>query len=175
MHVVQASLIDDADDGQRGVLSGWNLRAERTARRKKLLRENRIDEHFTHTIPAGTLERASGQYSHPHDLGVGRANADVVDERVVARRIAGDAGRAGDRHRILAGRGRQRQRRRRTHARHTWYGRERVFYPLLDRQDIGGVREELRDDRHAHREKAVRPETRIGDYACTLVKFRRAL
>src|SRR6185436_11535109 len=74
MHVVQASLIDDADDGQRGVLSGWNLRAERTAGRKTLLRENRIDEHFTNTIPAGTLERASGQYAHPHDFGAGRAN-----------------------------------------------------------------------------------------------------
>ena len=61
----------------------------------------------------------------------------VVDERVVARRVARDAGRAGDRDRLLIGRGSQRQRRRRAHARHAWYGRERVFDPLLDRQDIG--------------------------------------
>lgn len=149
MDVVQPRLLDDAHDGQR-LIAERNLRAERAAPGKELRGQEAIDHRFAHALVAALVEPAAGKQPDAHHLHVCRARADAIDERRVAFGVAGDPGRARNGDRVLACRCGERQPAGGAYAHDARYGRKRVLDPLLEREDVGGFREDQeRDPLHA--------------------------
>ena len=103
MHVVETRLIDDANDGQQilAVVAERNLRADSLAAREELSREAAIDQRFPHAVATQRLEGPPLNDAHAHHLDVAGADAQDIDERRIALRVTGDAGRAGNRDGVL--------------------------------------------------------------------------
>ena len=164
MHVVEARLIDDADDGQQilAIVAERNLRPESTAARKELSREAAIDQRLPHAVATRSLERTPLNHVHTHHLDIAGADAHVVDQRRIPISVAGDARRAGNRDPVLTRRRRQRQRRGRADCRDTGDRLQRLLDALLQRLRLLDSWNELRRHRHTHGEKTAGREAGIG-------------